>query len=76
MSPSHEIFAKGFMHIFKIQNMDIENILLTGSYALIPSLQVCLLYRLLHGGRDVEGWSTLNLGGSCNHKLKRVDPMS
>ena len=55
--------------------MDIENILLTGSYALIPSLQVCLLYRLLHGGRDVEGWSTLNLGGSCNHKLKRVDLM-
>ena len=51
---SHELFAEGFMHIFKIQNMDIENILLIGSYAPIPSLQACLLYRLLHGARDVE----------------------
>ena len=49
MSPSQKIFAKGFMHIFKIQNMDIENILLIGSYAPILSLQACLLYRLLHG---------------------------
>lgn len=55
MGLSHKIFAKCLMHIYKIQKIYIENILLVRSYAHIPSLQACPLYRLLHGNRDVDG---------------------
>lgn len=70
MDLSHKIFVICLMHIYKIQKIYIENILLVRSYAPIPSLQACPLYRLLHGKRDVDGRFTLNLGGLCNHKLK------